>query len=343
MSLRPSFALVLLAPVLTAQAGKKPEPQPRDLVLGSLRQDTRVEASFLVTWNDGAKQKPQKPTKVTPPPFVKILRTSDALDDDGLETKVWLRIRTRELGGLKGSIRIQHGDRQVAIPVDAVVLTRDPLSTRVLVAESPFEMYSTDNSDTFTAWREIVATGKLEPHYLTAPEMGSGITAADLAKVDVVLLGETALLQLTATERALVQGFVCGGGRLVVAASRFFAGTVPAANRVIAPFGLEMIDAEPKPGPAFELDKDHFAKHRLTEKLELVKVRRPSPVRIKDAKRATALVTVPGFPDETGFVAAARTDSGGEVVVLGVALWWNFANNHAGNVRLLRNMLVRRR
>jgi hypothetical protein len=52
-------------------------------------------------------------------------------------------------------------------------------------------------------------------------------------------------------------------------------------------------------------------------------------------------VEAPAYPD-SGFLAVTRTDKG-EVVVLGISLWWNWIASEpesgADNAKLLKNLL----
>ncbi|MGK0301568.1 MAG: hypothetical protein ACI89X_002447, partial [Planctomycetota bacterium] len=49
-------------------------------------------------------------------------------------------------------------------------------------------------------------------------------------------VGEDALANITDIEVAHLQGFICGGGRVIVFADAFFAGTTKSANRICKPF-----------------------------------------------------------------------------------------------------------
>ena len=133
--------------------------------------------------------------------------------------------------------------------------------------------------------------------------------------------------------------------RLVVAADRFFRATrllssVTKANELLIPFGLQMDDEEPPGGAKFEAAEDDIVEHALTKMVKTIKVRRPTPTKIVDPKRAQKLVKI--FP-ERAFIALSRTESGGQVVALGTSLWWSWAADAPGNARLLRNLLTRKR
>jgi hypothetical protein len=325
-----------------APGQKEPEPQPVDVDFGTLRQDTRVESNFVVFWHDQSKV--GKQAKVEPPPFVQVLRTKHGEHvRRGLYTRVWFAIATKKAGALKGSFRVVCDGSTARVPVKAVVLPRSPLSTRVLIANTPFSAFSSSDSSKYAAWRRVVDTGKLEVHYLNAPDKGPVLSVELLQRVDVVLVARSGLLKLTDGDVKLLQGFVSGGGRLVVAADYFFRatrllGSVTKANELLIPFGLQMDNEEL--GGGVEAGEDDIVKHALTEKVETVKVHRPTPTRVIDPKRAQKLVKV--FP-EWAFIALSRTESGGEIVALGKSLWWHWAAEAPDNSRLLRNLLTRKR
>lgn len=315
--------------------------QPRDLVVGSLRQGTHVEVSFIAFWKD-EKKAHKKPTFELPPAVKVIGAESNNHSHHGAMTYVKLAISTDQLGELNAKVVARLDGTTVTVPIQAVVLPRDPLSPRVLVAQSPFEGYSAEDSSTFAAWRRVVDTGKLECHYLIGTEEGPVLPIGLLRRVDTVVLGESCLFQLKAEDLATIKGFVCGGGRVVVAANAFFNGSVARANHVLTDFGLRMDDVEPRGAGNIEATGEDIAQHPLTKGVAAVVAFRPSPTSITDPKIASAIVRVSAFPDQA-FVAVARTETGGEVIALGQSLWWNWIIKDEGNSRLLRNLLTRRR
>jgi hypothetical protein len=107
-----------------------------------------------------------------------------------------------------------------------------------------------------------------------------------------------------------------------------------------------MTDTEPAPkakDPAIEIEDADIAKHVLTAGVETLRFHRPSPVGVEDEKRGRILVAAPPYPD-AGFVAVAQADRG-QVVVLGISLWWNWITSPkesgADNARLLQNLLTK--
>jgi hypothetical protein len=325
------LAAVLAAPVLAQQAAG-PVAQPSDLLFGTLHQGATVQADFEVTWPGEAKA---EDVKITPPTSVRLLRATTS----GTQTKVWITVATTVVGACQGDITVSWREHKVAVPVQAVVLPSVPGASRVLVADSPWEADSSTDSSAFAAWRRVVDSGKLEVSYLLAPASGPVFSVEQLQRTTVVLVGTYSLLALQPEDLQLLHGFVCGGGRVVVAANAFFVGTVGRANALLTPFGLRMQDQEPEFGKWFEAAAGDIAAHPLTAKVESVRVTRPSPTLLVDAG-AQALVKLPVFRD-AAFIAVAGTASGGEIIALGQSLWWNWLDASPHNERLLRNLLTR--
>jgi hypothetical protein len=158
--------------------------------------------------------------------------------------------------------------------------------------------------------------------------------------VDVVLAGESSLLSLDDVQVAKLQGFVCGGGRVIVCANSFYVGTVRGANRVAEAFEVAIEDRESPRVTTWRADGDGIARHALTVGVEALAVVRPSPVQVTDPQRARVLVAFTD-PSALPFAAVSTTPNGGEMVVIGESLWWNTANESPGFARFLRNLLQR--
>jgi hypothetical protein len=316
------------APVARAQ-DKPPSATPAVFRLGTVPQTHVVQLSTELDWGDAA----TGDVECEAPPFVTILRQQP--------TRLVVLLQTNQLGPWNGAIRLRRGHRTLEIPVDATVLPRVPGATRVLIASGPFHAQSTTDDTQFEPWRKLVAVAKLQPHYVVGATDRHWLSVELLQRVDVVLLCEDGLLGASDYDIDLLQGFVCGGGRLVVCASAFYRGTVRKANELIDAFGLRMHDEEPRGTGIASARGEAVARDALTAKVELVQCSRPTPTALRD-ERAKALVTFDVFPDRP-VVAVARTESGGEVVTLGVPLWWTWIGEGSDNARLLQNLLVRPR
>jgi len=247
---------------------------------------------------------------------------------------------TSAAGELKGDVTVRCANETATVPVHAVVQRAAPGGSRVLVVEGPFEASATQDPSLLDAWRRLVDDGRLDVDYLVPDRTSPVVDVAALARADTVLIAERGLVKLQEGDVQRLHGFVCGGGRLVVAADKFFDATVAGANRLVEPFGLQMLDAElPGGAPVASGDGD-LRRHALLAGVDGVAAQRATPVRIVDSGRARVLVGLPGLGDHA-FVALAETRSGGEVVVVGTSLYWHWITKAPGNERLLRNLLTR--
>lgn len=309
-----------------------PRVQPPVHELGMLCVGSVCEASTGIWWTDMERQ-PDPKTEL-PAGFRPLRENTRRFDQDEIVTELAFAVPTNAEGEFSKEIPIVRGDERAVVKVHWTVRKTPPRGSRILVAESPFETYSSDDPETFAAWRELVARARFDIDYRLRRANESPFAPEHLARVDIVLIGESSLTRLTNGDAARLQGFVCGGGRVVLCANAFFRDTVKGANRVCEPFGLKILDREP--GGMATVTFEPVADHPLTVGIDSVVARRPSPIEI-DGDRGQVLFGTDGLP----FVGYTRTRSGGEVVTIGVSLWWKWLQEHPGNARLLRNLLVR--
>ncbi len=324
-----ALALTLtLASVPGAAAQQNgPEACPPALRFGTVPVGGTVQGSTRLEWGADA----AGDARVDAPPFVRVLYCRP--------DRLAIQLRLEAPGALEGTIRVHRGDRELAVPVAAVALPPLPGQTRVLFVDGPFDAQSTDDDAVFDPARRVVAAGKLAAHYVVEPVHGNRLDVDRLRLADVVLLCENGLLRLTDHDVTLLHGFVCGGGRVVVCASSFYAGTVRKANEVVEAFGLEMHDEEPPGAAVLRADADALAADPLAVGVAGLAWPRPTPTELRD-ERAQPLVTLDVYP-AWPVAAVARTAGGGEVVTLGVPLWWTWIGLDPGNERLMRNLLTR--
>ena len=327
--------LGLFATVLAAQEAPSPKVQPV-VDLGPLAVGAIVEGSFGVYWDDAALAKAT--AVATPPKGVRVLRLTTQTYVERAMTTVEFAVDTADPGVLDGVFDLRCGTEAASVPMRAEVRAATPGGSRVLVAQTPFETFSSDDPETFAAWRQIVAGARLDVDYRLVQAGRSTFDVGALSRVDVVLAGENALLDLDDLQVAKLQGFVCGGGRLIVCANAFYVGTVRGANRIAEAFDLEILDREST--GSGRVDAAGLARHPLTVGIDTIEVSRPSPVKLGDSAFVVGLATC-ATPSEQPFVAMATTASGGEIVVIGDSMWWNTANKSPGFARLLRNLLQR--
>jgi len=232
------------------------------------------------------------------------------------------------------------------VPVTASILEQEAGLSRALIVETPFRRHSTSDASIFDPWLELVKSAKLDVHYLEIDRTLPLLRNLDLSNFDVVLLGGGALPFARERDFEKLKTFVHSGGRVIMTANHFMMGSVAKVNELVVPFGLRMTDTEPAPkrnDPAIEIEAADIAKHDLTAGVGTLKFHRPSPVAVEDEQRGTILVAAPPYPD-AGFVAVAQVDRG-QVVVVGVSLWWNWISSQkesgADNARLLQNLLTK--
>lgn len=323
---------------VSAQQGGAPVAKERPAVdLGELAVGAVVEASFGVTWDDAALAAAK--AEVEPPAGVRVLQVVTGKAGQRAETVVEFAVDTDTTRTIDAAFTVRCGGVTAMQPLRAVVVARPPGGARALVAETPFEADSSDDPMAFAAWRELVAAARLDIDYRLTRRGRANFDVGALSRVDVVLVGERAILALDDQQVAKLQGFVCGGGRVIVFADAFFMGTVAGANRLAEAFDMAIVDREPA-AMGWKVERSGLARHPLTVGIDTVEVHRPSPVTIGDSGLAKALVAFTA-PSEQPFVAIATTASGGEMVVVGDSLWWNTANKSPGFARLLRNLLQR--
>lgn len=309
-----------------------PRVQPPVLELGTLCVGSVCEASTGIWWTDMERQ-PDPKTEL-PSGFRPLLERTYRRGKDEIVTELGFAVPTSVEGEFTREIPVVRGGERAIIKVRWTVRESPPRGSRILVAESPFETYASNEVAAFDAWRDFVARGRFDVDYRLRRPSESPFAPEHLARVDIVLVGESSLTRLTDGDAARLQGFVCGGGRVVLCANSFYENTVRGANRVCEPFGLTMIDRAPLGiGP---ITFDAVTEHPLTVGVESVVVRRPATIRIEEERGVPLVDSIAG-----PFAAYTRTRSGGEVVTLGVSLWWNWLREHPGNARLLRNLLVR--
>ncbi|MBL8755104.1 MAG: hypothetical protein JNK15_17505 [Planctomycetes bacterium] len=331
-----AVALVSVLAAQDADAGVSLQPASHDL--GEVAVGAVTEFSFGVHWPDDAAVRTEPEVRL--PEGLHLLRVKSFREKDGKSTSVVaVALRVDHAGNLAARCEVRLGTRTATFPVQAKVVARPKGGTRVLVLESPFGWQSGDPED-FVAWRRLVAAAALDVDQRVRMRGRATVEVAALQRVDIVWIAEGSLLDLDAGERALLQGFVCGGGRLVVVASAFFDGTPAAASLLCEPFGLCIQDKEPAVGMAAVATGDGIARHPLTVGVESIRLLRPSPVASAEAGKATELVRFDGDVQQV-FAAMATTGGGGEVVAVGACLWWNDLGRCPGFERLVRNLMSR--
>jgi hypothetical protein len=192
------------------------ELQPDRIDVGVVHVGATVEASALVYWGNPT-VRDTKP-EITMPEFVTLTSKTTAVRENykgagpSDYTDLVVAILTDRVGELEGRIRITYGPQTAELPVKAKVVARVAGQPRVLIAETPFERYSTSESSHFNTWRAIVESSGADVSYLDVPDGGPVLREIDLSQFQVILLGETGLIHLRPSELDRLDGFVRGGG-----------------------------------------------------------------------------------------------------------------------------------
>jgi hypothetical protein len=320
--------------------------QPDRLSLGEVRVGATVEASLRV-FADG-QDTTGLAVKVEPPPFVRVKNVTlgtQSFGQFGIKVfcDVSLAIDTRRAGEHSGAVDVEVAGLKVKAPVSVTVLVREAGRTRVLVVETPFDKFSTSDGTHFATWLGIVKAARLDVDYWDVTPGQAVLRDKDLTEFDVILLAETGLIYLQEPDVERLKKFVDQGGRVVVAANAFYVGTVAKANEILIPYGLRMNATEPLLGEKFVLKGADIVADALTDGVKQVNLFRTSPTAVTDPDKGKVLVVDP-VVGEAGFLAVGRSRKG-EVVALGVSLWWSWiGDERAGgsdNARLLQNLVTK--
>ena len=114
-------------------------------------------------------------------------------------------------------------------------------------------------------------------------------------------------------------------------------GTVANANRILEEYGLQVTDADY--GKAVTVT--NIVCDPITRNVRRLEFYRPSLITVTDPGKARILAFDP--QNQGGFVAVARTPYGGQIIVLGTSLWWNWIHEYrhrSDNFALMSNLLA---
>jgi hypothetical protein len=324
---------------------------PDRLTLGEVYVGSTVEASvrlfFADTDSSGAR------VFVKPPESIRVKWSEVRKQSYGPSgtfnvCDICVAVDTKAPARRTGTILVKFGDSHNSIPIDVTILPADLRRTKVLVVSTPIQRFSSNTAKTFEPWLNIVKSARLNVSSLDARRNEPVLHDRDLSDYDVILVGCDGLYWLRDEEIEKLQEFVRHGGRLIVPANYFFRGTVGRANKILKPFGLSMSDSESPGLGAEEIKPPEITADPLTKGVRSLKFQRPSPVFLADKadrSRARILVAKKSDPSQ-GYLAVAKAGKG-EVIALGISLWWNWiasdTERGADNRLLLQNLLTKPR
>jgi len=233
-------------------------------------------------------------------------------------------------GHYSGEVEVTMKHRRATLPVRVTVREKAPASPRILVASSPFESYATEHGAHFQAATDLMASLPLPVNYLQN-------LPSELEPYRVILLADSALVNVGADEISRLRSFVENGGRVILTCNAFLSRSVLRANEILAGWGIEVVDDD----YGRFITVTNLVPHRMTRGVQRVEFHRPSLIQITDLSKAEALALAPN--GEGGFVAVSRSNTGGEFVVLTASLWWHWLHTfrtNSDNAQLMRNLLT---
>src|SRR5262245_19943547 len=154
---------------------------PDRVLLGTVRVGATVDASVRVftdlTDPSGVKAYCREPY------FVAVRKTyvggpSEGTARESVFCDVFFSIRAATPGEHSGSLRVFVGDQKVDIPISVNVLPPDSTLPRVLITETPFVRYATDDASIFEPLLERLKSANVDIHY--AESLPDDITGFDV-------------------------------------------------------------------------------------------------------------------------------------------------------------------
>jgi hypothetical protein len=346
-----ALTVVLAQPIAALAQVALDTVQPDRLTLGEVYVGSTVEASVRLFFADTDSSDAR--LLVKPPQTIRVKWSEVGKQSYGSSgtfkvCDICVAVDTKAPGRRTGTILVKLGDSHNSIPVDVTILPADLGRTKVLVVATPIQRFSSSSAKTFEPWLNIVKSARLNVSSLDARRNEPVLHDPDLSDYDVILVGCDGLYWLSDGEIEKLQEFVRHGGRLIVPANFFYRGTVERANKILKPFGLSMSDSESPGLGGEEVKPPQITADPLTKGVRSLKFLRPSPIFLADkADRARARILVAKRSDPSqGYLAVAKAGKG-EVIALGISLWWNWiasdTEHGADNALLLQNLLTKPR
>ncbi len=333
----------ILALAMGGSSIAKDELQPDRLNFGVVHLGARVQGSVRAFVDP--KEIAASKVKVVAPDFVTVDSVNQGVQEYGGARNargycdIAITVDTRNVGKFSMPMVMSLGEHRIEVPVSAEVRPRNKAQARVLVVDTPFQRFSTNDASLFDPWLKLVERGGFDVEYREIRLADSALKGIDLAQFDSILLGELGIIRLDSDDIAALRRYAENGGRVILTANHFFMGTVPKANKVLLQYGLEIQDTENPVQGAIEVRAPHIIPCPLTDGVTLLSFHRPSPAVVIDQDRTMVLVGSPNKADEH-YVAIALAGKG-QIVSLGVSLWWSWVGK-ADNAILLENLLRRK-
>ena len=253
-------------------------------------------------------------------------------------------------GEYDGAVDVRLPGRRSALPVRFIIQAVNAAEPQLLIAETPFEADTTDDGRLFRSVKDLSSSLPCSTDFLFELPSSSD---DDLSKYAAILLNGSPLSSgwrrgfpfqarmitqpAVETPEQRMSQYLEGGGTLILSCNYFMRGSVTNANRILAGHGLEVRDADYGKG----VTVTNIVTDPLTRDVRRLEFFRPSLITVTDDTKARILAFAP--TNAGGFVAAARTPQGGQILVLGTSLWWNWIHEYrdnSDNYILMSNLLV---
>jgi archaellin len=229
----------------------------------------------------------------------------------------WLSfsINTSMEGCYSDSLIIETTVGEISVEVNIIVRSAPMPSLKMLIFNTPFEMYSTDHPEIWKTFTDIMDIGLVNVSYVGYHRGYYGAFPSDVESYDITLVDGGGLCSLVSNEIDYLKNYIKNGGNLIICADAFMIGSVEQANRIANDFGLSIRDEE----YGYEIFITDFTPHPITKGVARLRVLRPSPVEALTV-RAVALAHPPSVSENEGILAIS--EQSGKMIVLGNSLWW---------------------
>jgi hypothetical protein len=263
------------------------------------------------------------------PPFVHLTRITPRQNPRWFQGTPFfeldLLVDTSTAGLSRGKITAQLGRREVSLPIEISV--REPESKTRLLVVSPFYGNAARAGTNLNPAVELLSSLPCRVDYLR-------ILPASFQDYKVVFLSEGPVANLSGRQVDDLKSVIEKGGRVVLACNHFFPETVEGANRLATNYGLRVMTNWIMAAMSTNIGRDF-----LTTNVHVVRSNF-SPIETVGPNVKPLIFSNDG---SNSVAAVARLPTGGELVVLTTAVWWNslkqLPTNNDDRI-LLRNILT---
>jgi RNA polymerase sigma factor (sigma-70 family) len=270
------------------------------------------------------------------------------INGGGVRCVVTVALDTRSAGKLAGDLKVRLGGQEASVPVAASVKPPEAGRPKVLLISHEFAAIS-DRADYYQPWFDLVQDAGLDVSYMDSDsvpvQLRPGELREELTRYDVILLADGGVAGLGANPSHMLGQLAQSGKRVIVTASPSWEASVPHANRILEPAGMQMLDEDidvpDVSGSGLPIiEAARLRDDALLEGIRKLSTIRPAPIRIQDSEKAKMLAYFAG--SQQGFAAVARHGKG-EIVAIGITFLADWIGEHGrgtDNARFLKNLLT---